>query len=143
VTPEGIERYVEQALEDKVKGIIFEIDSPGGVVVPSAEITRYVKEIELPKVALVRGYPASGAYEIASGCDKIVAHEYSLVGSISVILAHVEISKLAERHGIGYDGVQAGQYKDMGNIFRPFTKEERKILKEAIGIIEEMGQFRR
>jgi len=137
VTPKGVEELIDDAIEDGVKGLIFDIDSPGGAVVPSKEIGDYVKRIEVPTVALVKGYAASGAYWIASACDKIVANEYSMVGSIGVILSHVEISKLAERYGINYDGVHSGQYKDLGNMFRPFSEDERRILQEELDAVHD------
>ena len=132
ITPESVEEIVKKALDDKVKGIIFDIDSPGGCVVPSEEIAGYIKGIKIPTVALIKDVGASGAYWVASACNFIVANKYSMVGSIGVILPHVEISRLAEKHGISYDGIQSGKYKDMGNMFRSFTKEERKILQEEL-----------
>jgi len=137
ITPKGVEDLIEDALKQHVKGLIFEIDSPGGGIVPSKEIADYIKKIEVPTVALVKGYAASGAYWIATACDKIVANEYSFVGSIGVLLPHVEISKLANKYGIRYDGIKSGEYKDMGNIFRRFTDEERAILQEELNAIHE------
>ena len=132
ITPESVEEIVKKALDDKVKGIIFDIDSPGGSVVPSEEIAEYIKGIKIPTVALIRDVGASGAYWIASACHIIVANKYSRIGSIGVILPHVEISRLADKYGISYDGIQSGKYKDMGSMFRPFTDEERKILQDEL-----------
>ena len=137
VNPMGIEKLVKEALEDNVKGIIFDIDSPGGAVVPSKEIADYIKKIEVPTMALIKNCAASGAYWIASACDKIIANEYSMIGSIGVIFPHIEISKFAEKQGINYDGIQSGEYKDMGNMFRPFSDKEREILQEELDAVHE------
>lgn len=132
VTPEGVEELVKSALFYDSKGLIFEIDSPGGAVVPSKEIADYIKRIEIPTVALVKGHAASGAYWIASACDGIVANEYSMIGSIGVIMPHLEFSRLAEKLGIKYDGVQSGDHKDLGNPFRPINEDERRILQQEL-----------
>lgn len=139
ITPDSIEILVKKALKNNSKGIIFEIDSPGGTVFPSKEISDYVKEIKVPKIALVKDCAASGAYWIASACDKIVANPFSIVGSIGVISPHIEISKLAEKYGVNYDGVKSGEYKDMGSMFRPYTDKEREILQEKLDFIH--GEF--
>ena len=76
---EGVEKLLEQAKMLNPKGIIFEIDSPGGAVLPSKKIGDLVKKIEVPTVAVVGSYAASGGYWIASNCDYIVADEMSLV----------------------------------------------------------------
>ena len=69
-------KQIKKADKDAVvKGIILEIDSPGGAVLPSKEIADAVKAAKKPTVAWIRGAGASGAYWIASAADKIVADE--------------------------------------------------------------------
>ena len=76
--------------DDNVKAIILHIDSPGGGAAVSQEIYHEVRRIRAEKkkfiVASVESVGASGAYYIASGCDKIYANEASVVGSIGVIM---------------------------------------------------------
>ncbi|HLD78684.1 MAG TPA: signal peptide peptidase SppA, partial [archaeon] len=117
-----------------------DIDSPGGQVVPSKAIAERIEGLDVPAVALVRGCAASGAYWIASACDKVVADDLSMIGSIGVILPHVEISGLAQRVGVRYDGIKAGEFKDMGSPFRPFTERERKLLTEDLGKVHDAFQ---
>ncbi len=132
ITPESVYAQIEKAAKNKVKGVIFEIDSPGGEVVPSQQIATCIKHIEVPTVALITGCAASGGYWLASSCDYVIAHELSIVGSIGVILAHYDISDLLNKLGIKYDGVQAGKYKDIGSPHRSFSEEERTFLEQEL-----------
>ena len=133
ITPDYVREAVSSLIEEsKVKGIIFEIDSPGGMVVPSKEIGDKIKSIEVPTVALVRGCAASGGYWIASACDQIVVNSLSTIGSIGVIISHINYAELADMLGVQYDGIKAGEFKDMGNPFREFTDEERELLQKEL-----------
>jgi protease IV len=137
ITPGFVEDTVEAAIEAGVRGIIFEIDSPGGHVVPTKVIGDYIKNIKVPTVALVKGSAVSGSYWIASACDTIIANPLSTIGSIGVIMNRLEISRLSEIYGIRSEVVKAGKYKDLGNIFRPFTAEEREFLQGHLDFIHQ------
>jgi protease-4 len=139
ITPAYVKEAVDYLLTNyQIKGIIFEIDSPGGMVVPSQEIGEMIKNIELPTVALVKSCAASGGYWLASCCDKIVVSPLSIVGSIGVIAEHFNVSKLADSIGVKYDGFKAGIYKDMGSLFRDFTEQEKQIMQEEIDYMHEV-----
>ena len=97
-TTSDIISNVKKAKDDSsVKGVIFEIDSPGGTVVASEELASAVKNLGKPNVALIREVGASGAYWVASASDKIVASPMSITGSIGVISSYLEFSKLFEK----------------------------------------------
>lgn len=66
---------------DKIKAIIFEINSPGGSAVASDEIANEVKKVNKTKVAWIREIGTSGAYWIASASDHIIANRMSITGS--------------------------------------------------------------
>ena len=79
------------AMESKqVKGIIIEINSPGGTVVASREIAEAVKKSQKPVIALIKDVGASGAYWVASAADVIVADPLSMTGSIGVTASYLE-----------------------------------------------------
>ncbi|MEK6812576.1 MAG: ATP-dependent Clp protease proteolytic subunit, partial [Nanoarchaeota archaeon] len=65
---------LEKAAEDSaVKGIIVQINSPGGTVVASKEIADAIKAVDKPTVAWIREAGTSGAYWVATASDAIVA----------------------------------------------------------------------
>lgn len=85
---ELISRDFTAALENpQIKGIILDIDSPGGEVNGVSELSNMVFAArgKKPVVAYASGDAASGAYWIASAADKIVVSETSALGSIGVV----------------------------------------------------------
>src|SRR3989344_1799252 len=111
-----IVQFIKEAqADDSVKGILLEINSPGGTVVASKEIVQAVKNSEKPVVAYIREIGTSGAYWVASASDHIVADELSLTGSIGVISTFLEFSRLIEDYGVTYEGLKTGKYKDVGS----------------------------
>ncbi len=128
--------YLEKANKDNnIKGIILEINSPGGTVVASEEIVNAVKKIDKPVVAWIREVGASGAYWIASASDEIVASPMSITGSIGVIGSYLEFEGLMEKYGVGYERLIAGQYKDMGSPYRSLEKNEKALLQSKLNSI--------
>lgn len=71
---------------EKIKGIILEINSPGGEVdgVPELADMIYKLRGQKPIVAYVSHIGASAAYWIASAADKMIIQEAASVGSIGV-----------------------------------------------------------
>ncbi len=129
---------IKKANDDgSIKGIILEINSPGGTVLASKEITDAVKESKKPVVAWIRELGASGAYWVASGSDYIIADPMSITGSIGVIGSYLQFEKLMEKYGITYEQLTTGKYKDTGSPFRELTTEERNLLQGKLNIIHD------
>ncbi|MFI5264393.1 MAG: S49 family peptidase, partial [Candidatus Kapaibacterium sp.] len=74
---------------NRVKGILLYMDTPGGYSTDSDTIYRllmeYKKQYKVPIYAYVDGLCASGGMYIAITADKIMASDTSLIGSIGVI----------------------------------------------------------
>ena len=91
------------AVDDpKIKGILLNVDSPGGTVNGTNELSKMVKAAarEKPLVAYVSHQGASGAYWIASAARQIFADETALLGSIGVVGAFIDERKRDEARGI-------------------------------------------
>ena len=73
--------------DSSVKAIVLHINSPGGGAAASQEIYHEVLRVRQENhkkiVASVESVGASGAYYIASACDRIYANDASVVGSPS------------------------------------------------------------
>ncbi len=133
ITSDEIIGFIDDAnKKENIKAIIFEINSPGGSAVASAEVSLAVQKINKTKVAWVREVGASGAYWIASSTDAIVAHPLSLVGSIGVISSYVDVSGLLTRYNVTYNRLVAGKYKDMGTPLKQLTDEERSLFQTKL-----------
>ncbi len=128
--------FIESAAKDKnIKGIILNINSPGGTVVASKEIADAVKNVDKPVVALIREVGASGAYWVASASDYIIADPLSVTGSIGVIGSYLEFSDLFSEYGVKYQEIKTGDYKDLGNPFKNLSENERGLLVGKLQII--------
>lgn len=100
---EGIAAQLEAArASENVRGIILDINSPGGEAGGAIETGRLVRAIakEKPVVAFVNSVAASAAYAIAAGATRIIATESGLVGSIGVIVLHLDRTQALEKAGV-------------------------------------------
>ena len=132
----AILNYLDLAQRNpNVKGVLLEINSPGGTVVASKEIADKVKQMNKPVVSYIREIGTSGAYWIASSSNVIVADPLSITGSIGVIGSYLEFSELLEKYGVTYQRLVSGSYKDTGSPFKELTEEEKKILQSKIDLI--------
>jgi len=118
---------------EDIKAIVLHIDSPGGEVIASREIYEAVKDSEKPVVAYIRKTGASGAYYVAAGSDYIVSEPEALTGSIGVMMgSFMSFEKMFDNLGIDYTVITSGDKKNMGDIGKNMTTEERAILQEII-----------
>ncbi|HET7340741.1 MAG TPA: signal peptide peptidase SppA [Methylomirabilota bacterium] len=125
-----------------VRAVVMRINSPGGVVGPSQELHDAVLRVRSagkPVVASLGSVAASGGYYVAVACDQIYANPGTLTGSIGVIMQMANVEQLLKKVGVDYVVVKAGAYKDIGNISRPMSPEERRVLQTLLDDIH--GQF--
>lgn len=123
---------------NNIKAIILDINSPGGAVVASRELSKTIKETKKPVVAWIREVGASGAYWIASASDEIVADPLSITGSVGVSASYFDLSGLLEKYNIEYEQLTAGSKKELGSPFKDLTNQERLILQKKINRIQEI-----
>ncbi len=139
LTSQSLIDTLRRADEDpQVKAILLYIDSPGGDVVASDEVYRALKGLEKPVVAYLGEVAASGAYYIACGADKIVAHPASLTGSIGVIVEMPNAQKLMEKLGVEMVVIKSGPHKDEGSFYRGLTEEERAYWQALVEKVHQM-----
>ena len=77
-----------KALNDpNISAIVFDVDSPGGEVNGCSELSDMIYNArgKKPVIAYASGSCCSGAYWIASACDKIMAADTAIIGSIGVV----------------------------------------------------------
>jgi protease-4 len=140
INPEVMSSYLDQAASDpNVRAIVLRIDSPGGTVAASQEISTEVARLsqEKPVIASVGDVGASGAYMIASQCDEIWAQPTSAVGSIGVITEIPNVAGLLEKVGVEFTVLTAGEYKDAGSPYRSLTATETDLIQHEIDIAYE------
>jgi len=116
--------------DDKIKGILLDVNSPGGAVPPSIEICYAIRELKKhkPVIAYASGVMASGSYYASIYANRIIANPGSIVGSIGVIMESPNLERLMDKIGIGTQVVKEGTYKEAGTPTREWTPKEREEL---------------
>lgn len=123
---------LKDAIKDKnTKGIILNINSPGGSPVQSAYIydeIRRVKKLhpDLPIYSVVGDICASGGYYIASASDKIFVNPASIIGSIGVIMNGFGFTNVLDKLGVERRLLTAGAHKALLDPFSPVKEQETK-----------------
>ncbi len=126
---------IQKARDDsKIKGILLDVNSPGGAVAPSIEIAYAIKRLKevKPVVVYASGTIASGSYYASIWADEIVVNPGSMVGSIGVIMQGANVSELMDKIGIKTQTIQAGKYKKVGTGDREWKDYEVKELEKVI-----------
>jgi len=113
-----------------IKGILLEINSPGGTVAASQEIFHELMVLRKTKkiVVSMKDVAASGGYYIASAADSIFAQNGTITGSIGVISFSPNVKNLLEKYGVSIKTYKAGKYKDIFSPFRDATSEEEDMI---------------
>jgi protease IV len=113
--------------DDRVRAIVFRVNSPGGSAVASDAIWREVvlaRKAGKPVVVSMGNVAASGGYYVAMAADSIVAQPGTLTGSIGVVVGKPIVSELLDRLGIGLGSVEDGAHARMFSTTRDFTDAE-------------------
>lgn len=134
------DRLMRAAKDDSIKGVILEINSPGGTVTGSNAISDGIKfyreQTKKPVYAHVSGMAASGAYWVAAATDRIISDVGSINGSIGVIYGPFKyydkvlsegsdlFGNVVTQNGIETSYFTAGGNKDFGSPYRRLTEEE-------------------
>jgi signal peptide peptidase SppA len=151
VSTELAQRDFKAALEDpSVSSIILAIDSPGGAVDGIKEFADliYSSRGRKPVVSLAEGLMASAGYYLGAAAEKVyISDGLTQVGSIGVVAAHRDISKMEEKAGIKTTEVFAGKYKRIASQYQPLSDEGRADIQEKLDYIysifvEDVARYR-
>jgi protease IV len=138
---EIVSRIRSFAKDEKIRGVVVRVDSPGGAVAPSQEIYEAVKRLakQKPLAVSMGGTAASGGYYIACGSDKIFANPGTITGSIGVITQLFDVTGILDIANVQVNTVKTGHFKDSGSPFRAFDAEDEAYFEALIEDIH--GQF--
>lgn len=127
-----VRKLLKAEEDDNIKAIIVRVNSPGGAVGPTQEIYEEIRRIDKikPVYASFGTVAASGGYYIGAACRKIYSNAGAMTGSIGVIMNFMNFSKLYEFAKVKPEIIKAGKYKDIGNMARDMTDEEKLLLTE-------------
>jgi protease-4 len=128
---------------DDIKGVILQVNSPGGGVYESDEIYNKIlalkSQYKKPMVVYMSQQAASGGYYVSMAADKIYANRNTLTGSIGVIIRTYNYEQLADKIGVKDVTFKSGAQKDLLNPMRPLNDQEKAIAQSLVN--ESYGYF--
>lgn len=121
-------------LDDNVKAVVLQIDSPGGSAFASEVIRQEVLELQRvgkPVIASMSTYAASGGYWIAASADRIIASPSTITGSIGVFGMFMTYENSLDYLGIHSDGVASTELAGFSAV-RPLAPQFGQILQRNV-----------
>lgn len=125
----------EARLDNKIKGIVLRVNSPGGSALASDVIWREVllASKTKPTVVSMGDVAASGGYYISCAAQRIFAQPNTITGSIGVFGLIPNVQKALEKKlGITVDTVNTNKYSDIATGLRPVTEYEYKVIQNSV-----------
>ena len=87
ITRDSIKRRIEEARAAGARVIVFDLNTPGGMVTSTLDITHMIRNLEdIKTVAWVNPQAYSGGAIFAIACDEIVMTPSSTIGDAQVII---------------------------------------------------------
>ena len=128
--------------DDKTKGVIIRINSPGGSPVQAGYVYDEIKRLrekypDIPLYAVIADVCASGGYYIAAAADEIYANKASIVGSIGVLMNGFGFVDTLKYLGIERRLLTAGERKGLLDPFSPAKQEDMQHIQ---GILNRIHQ---
>lgn len=129
-----IKQIQKIADNDKIKGVVFRVNSGGGSAFASEQIWKAITDLKAKKPVYVSmgDYAASGGYYISSNANKIYAQPTTLTGSIGIFGIFPNIEGLTQKLGLTFGTVKTNTFADFGDINRPMREDEKRMLQAYV-----------
>lgn len=132
---DGLRTCFLNALEDReVKGIVFDMNSPGGEVSGCFDLVDTIAAAAgtKPVWAILDDMACSACQALASACDRTVLPRTGYAGSVGVVTMHVDWSSALKADGIAVTLIFAGAHKVDGNPYEPLPVSVRRDIQAEI-----------
>ena len=129
---ESVIEGLRDAVKDKnTKGVLLNINSPGGSPVQAAYIYEEIRRLrekhpEIAFHAVVSDLCASAGYYVAVAADKIYVNQSSMIGSIGVLMNGFGFVNMMDKLGVDRRLIISGEHKALMDPFSPVNEEETK-----------------
>ena len=118
--------------DERVGAVVLRVDSPGGSGLASDMMWRDLEELEVPVVASMGDYAASGGYYIASPAQWIVAQPSTITGSIGVFGGKVNMAGAYGKLGMTSHHYKRGEHSDLFSSDKSFSEEGRLVYRRFL-----------
>ena len=137
-----IRQHLDAAIADpNVRGIILDIDSPGGQVSGVLDLAEHMMSLRAkgkPIWALANDEAASAAYWLASSAQRVFSTEVGIVGSIGTLIVHVDQSRFDQERGVRFNEIASGARKTDLSPHKPLNPTGRSFLQ---GLVDKNAQL--
>ncbi|RUU95893.1 S49 family peptidase [Mesorhizobium sp. M6A.T.Cr.TU.017.01.1.1] len=117
--------FDEMMLDPAVRGVMLEMDSPGGEAGGCFDLAMHIRAtsdlFNKPVWAHANECAASACYALASSANEIWIPTTGEVGSIGVLAAHIDLSEADKLAGQRWTYIFAGEEKVDGNMHEPLS----------------------
>lgn len=132
---DGIISRLQAAVDDPdVKGVLLDIDSPGGEVAGAFDTSDLIARMrdKKPIWALANDMACSAGYLLASACSNRLITQTGVVGSVGVVVAHRSVEKALNEAGIDITLIYSGAHKVDGNPYEKLPEDVRAEIQAKI-----------
>lgn len=130
-----VPQIIELADNDKVKGMVLRVNSPGGAVFGSDQIGEaldYFQSKGKPMAVSMGDYAASGGYWISCCADRIFADPLTITGSIGIFGLIPDLKGLADKLGVSPQHVATNPEADFPTLFAPMNEKQNAALQRNV-----------
>lgn len=121
--------------DDKIKGLVLRVNSPGGSAFGSDQIGEaldYFQSKKKPLAVSMGDYAASGGYWISCGADRIFADPLTITGSIGIFGLIPNVKGLSDKMGINPQSVSTNPAADFPTLFTPMDEKQLSIMQKYV-----------
>ncbi len=121
--------------DDKIKGLVLRVNSPGGSAFGSDQIGEaldYFQSKKKPLAVSMGDYAASGGYWISCGADRIFADPLTNTGSIGIFGLIPNVKGLSDKLGINPQSVSTNPAADFPTLFTPMDEKQLSIMQKYV-----------
>ncbi|WP_029786881.1 S49 family peptidase, partial [Escherichia coli] len=118
--------------DSQVRGVLLDIDSPGGQAAGAFDCADMIYRLrqQKPVWALCNDTACSAAMLLASACSRRLVTQTSRIGSIGVMMSHVSYAGHLAQAGVDITLIYSGAHKVDGNQFEALPAEVRQDMQQ-------------
>ena len=119
---------------ENISGVIFKIDSGGGMVAGTPELANFIFNMEKMTIGYTNGLCCSAALWIMAACKHRVANPYAnWIGSVGTFMSFQDFEALFEKYGAKIYEIYAPDSSEKNNEWRELMAGNQKPYEESLG----------
>jgi protease-4 len=130
------EKLETAANDPRVAAVVVRINSPGGSVtacdILAEELGQFRQSTGKPVVCCLMDLATSGAYYLAVGGDRIVAHPTTITGNIGALLNQYNLQDAMAQLNVKSEPIKSGALVDIGSLSSPLSEGAEALLREMV-----------